>query len=106
MNERYAVKLSTEAAAALARAPRQSCGRLVMTLRTLAARGLAPTGLFSVASSHHLAACEASSAARVVLVYAVADRRQLHRELVGEPIARRAESARVRRMMRRPITPR
>jgi hypothetical protein len=104
VTERSAVKLSTEAAAALAQAPRQSRGRLVMTLCTLGARGLAPNGLFSIASSHHLAACEASSAARVVLVYAVVDRRQLHRELVGEPIARRAESARVRRMMRKPIT--
>jgi hypothetical protein len=97
---RYAVTLSRQAAEDLAALQRQSAGRIVMTLRTLASRALVPDGLFTVTSPHHLAACEGSARARLVLVYAIVDRRELRRALVGEAVARRAQAARLRRRLR------
>ncbi|MFL5871222.1 MAG: hypothetical protein ACJ75R_09080 [Solirubrobacterales bacterium] len=97
--DRYAVALSREAAAVLAALPRQSAGRIVMTLRGMASRGSVREGLFTVASPHDLAACEASSAARVILVYAIVARRELHTRLVGDAIERRARAAGIRRRL-------
>jgi hypothetical protein len=101
---RYAVKLSLGAAEALDRLPRQNRGRLLMSLRNLASHGHVPDGLFKLAAWRTVAACEASPAVAVVLVYAIVDWHELYRELVGEAIARRANMAGVRRTMRRRIS--
>jgi hypothetical protein len=98
------VRLSAWAASSLDALPRQERGRLIMNLRGLALRGHVPEGLFTVAAWRYLAACEPSPSGRVVLVYAVLNIRELHRELVGERIARAAAAADGRRAMRRPAS--
>jgi hypothetical protein len=92
------VKLAARVAQQLGELPRQRRGALVLRLRERAGR--TGDGLVTVRTPHDIAACEASSAADLLLVYAVLPKRDLVVMLWGVEIDRRRLAHETRRLLR------
>ena len=94
----YDVRLARGARAALDALHRQHRGRMKMLLASVAATEPA-AGLLTIRSWVHVAACEVLAERRVVLVYAILDRRVLRAELFGPDLTAELADRRMARWM-------